>query len=103
MAIGKFVEEDVREAAFKVKAPPYNPPESQCFGGYWLGDDAAVCMKKGLNPNVRASSPLGFRPFFSLLTQTRGTSSADCRTVDLCGGDAVFLRKNERVFALRRG
>ena len=36
------------------------------------GEAAAVCMKKGIEPSVRASSPFGFSPLFQFASQTRG-------------------------------
>ena len=59
---------DDREAAFKVKAPPYNPPENQSFG---LRECYGRQYEKRLTPNVRASSSLGISPFFLSVSRTR--------------------------------
>ena len=52
---------------------------------------------------MKASFPTDFRPFFSLLRKPGRLCRPDCRSVVLCVAFAVLLRRNERVFALRRG
>ena len=60
-------------------------------------------MKKGLNPKARASSLLGFRPFFSLLKQTRSAKPNGLPRGGLVRWRRRFSAEKRAEIALRRG